>query len=110
MNQSLDKNGNWKGGVSLDNYRYTKRHREKFPLQEPARKVVYRALKAEKLVKPKYCQHPRCFETEIFAHHPDYEKPLLVLWLCRKHHSEIHCGVLDENEIASLSYQKPMEL
>ncbi len=24
------------------------------------------------------------------AHHPDYGKPLNVIWLCRKHHAEIH--------------------
>lgn len=24
------------------------------------------------------------------AHHPDYTKPLEVVWLCRKHHGEAH--------------------
>ena len=25
-------------------------------------------------------------------HHPDYKQPLLVMWLCRKHHSMLHKG------------------
>jgi hypothetical protein len=26
----------------------------------------------------------------IEAHHPDYSKPLEILWICRKHHGQIH--------------------
>lgn len=26
------------------------------------------------------------------AHHPDYEKPYEIVWLCRKHHREAHSG------------------
>lgn len=29
-------------------------------------------------------------------HHPDYSKPLEVIWLCRAHHKELH----DNNESA----------
>lgn len=88
-------NPNWKGGVSSNNYRYTKRYREKYPEKEPAHKVVYRAIRSGKLTKPKFCQHPRCFETEIFAHHIDYKKPLAVEWFCKKHHSDVHNGKYD---------------
>jgi hypothetical protein len=27
------------------------------------------------------------------AHHPDYGKPLEVVWLCKQHHTEVHYGV-----------------
>lgn len=27
------------------------------------------------------------------AHHPDYSNPLSVVWLCRKHHMEVHNGL-----------------
>ena len=27
---------------------------------------------------------------KIEAHHPDYNKPLMVVWLCKLHHTEIH--------------------
>jgi len=31
-----------------------------------------------------------CGELKVDAHHDDYEKPLEVRWLCRKHHAEHH--------------------
>jgi hypothetical protein len=39
---------------------------------------------------------------EIVAHHPDYNYPLAVMWLCSKHHLEWHdifvaCALRDEH-------------
>jgi hypothetical protein len=31
-----------------------------------------------------------CGAAKTDAHHPDYERPLLVQWLCRKHHTQAH--------------------
>ncbi len=31
-----------------------------------------------------------CDESDSDAHHPDYSKPLEVVWLCRKHHLALH--------------------
>lgn len=31
-----------------------------------------------------------CGEQKSEAHHPNYDKPLDVMWLCRKHHADIH--------------------
>lgn len=31
-----------------------------------------------------------CKSKESQAHHPDYSRPLYVIWLCRKHHEELH--------------------
>lgn len=31
-----------------------------------------------------------CGEKDVQAHHFDYQQPLKVTWLCRKHHAEIH--------------------
>lgn len=31
-----------------------------------------------------------CDKKEVEAHHPDYSRPLDVVWLCVTHHKEIH--------------------
>src|SRR5215207_7580125 len=48
---------------------------------------VYYAITVGKLEK-KPCQV--CGNPKVDAHHEDYSKPLEVIWLCRKHHREIH--------------------
>lgn len=34
-----------------------------------------------------------CGHNKVEAHHADYSKPLDVLWLCRKHHRELHKNI-----------------
>lgn len=36
------------------------------------------------------CEISSCLTTETVAHHNDYEKPLVVLFVCKHHHSVIH--------------------
>jgi hypothetical protein len=31
-----------------------------------------------------------CKHTPGEAHHPDYDRPRLVVWMCRPHHLEFH--------------------
>jgi predicted DNA-binding protein YlxM (UPF0122 family) len=54
-----------------------------------ARMTIKYAIRRGRLIKPKTCQ--RC-ETKrpLEAHHPDYNKPLEVLWLCISCHNLIH--------------------
>ncbi len=52
------------------------------------RKVRY-ACSVEKLKRPNHCEQCQK-ETEIIAHHPDYSKPLDVMWLCAACHSSQH--------------------
>lgn len=64
------------------------------PLKHSARMRVQRAIKAGKLVKPKYCSNCGNKST-LQAHHDDYLRPLDVVFLCRdchfsKHHPERH--------------------
>lgn len=42
------------------------------------------------LVKPwPICAVPDCCRKPE-AHHPDYSRPLDVVWLCRPHHMQVH--------------------
>lgn len=65
---------------------YYKRPLPRFKLR--ARQKVFEALRSGKLVR-QVCEVPRCTELGE-GHHPDYEKPLDVRWLCRSHHLELH--------------------
>ena len=50
---------------------------------------VYRAITNGKLIKPSIC--PKCGETKpIEGHHPDYRKPLGIIWVCKQCHENIH--------------------
>lgn len=48
---------------------------------------VRKAIKQGSLRK-KFCEI--CGEQKVEAHHCDYNKPLDVMWLCKKHHAEWH--------------------
>lgn len=43
-----------------------------------------------------------CGSKKVQAHHDDYTKPLDVIWLCAKHHAELH-NRLRELELAAIS-------
>lgn len=44
-----------------------------------------------KVSKPDLCEANdyRC-EGQLEGHHPDYSKPLEVIWLCIRHHTDLH--------------------
>ena len=82
-------NPNWKGGISEDNYHYKKLQQQRYPERVAARKAVYDAVRAGRLV-PDSCKV--CGVHTTTAHHSDYSKPLEVEWYCRKCHRELHDG------------------
>ena len=51
---------------------------------------VGRAIREGRIVNPKLCAN--CLANKSEAHHPDYAKPLSVVWLCRKCHRCLHPG------------------
>lgn len=58
-------------------------------IKENAHKAVARAIKANKLDKPTTCF--KCSNNDkIEGHHPDYTKPLDVVWLCKPCHIDHH--------------------
>lgn len=69
----------------VNEHRY--RFRRRNPDKARAHNRVSKALRTGKLQK-KPCDV--CGATKVEAHHEDYTKPLEVIWLCRKHHAEIH--------------------
>ena len=60
--------------------------RDNYPEKKRAHMKVYFALKKGVLIK-----HP-CFMCGDMAeaHHPDYSRPLDVIWLCSSHHKQAH--------------------
>ena len=52
--------------------------------------VVHRAVRRGEVVKPEVCEVAGCERVDIEAHHPDYSRPLQVVWVCRTHHRAIH--------------------
>ena len=39
-----------------------------------------------------------CGAEKVEAHHEDYSKPLDVMWLCKKHHTELHNNLKKESK------------
>lgn len=54
------------------------------PLKNKAHKTVFVELRAGR-IKKETCF---CGEQKVEAHHEDYSKPLHIIWLCKKHHTE----------------------
>ena len=65
------------------------RYRENNPYKVEARKMYNIALLRGDLVKPSKCSVCGKKAT-IQGHHPDYAKPLEVIWVCPKCHTKIH--------------------
>jgi len=57
------------------------------PIKQHARNLLQSAIRWGKII-PQPCV--KCGEKIVHGHHPDYSKPLDVLWLCRTHHMELH--------------------
>ncbi len=65
----------------------TKKWRFKHPKARRAQGAVARAKKSG-MLKILPCEV--CGSEKVHAHHPDYNKPLDVMWLCSIHHKEWH--------------------
>lgn len=58
-------------------------HKEKFIAKEIIENLVRRGI-----IQRQSCVN--CGNKNSQGHHPDYSKPLEVIWLCQAHHSEEH--------------------
>lgn len=68
--------------------------RHEFPNRRRAHGIVARALRAG-LLKRQPCWV--CGEKAV-AHHPDYDRPLDVVWLCQGHHKQTHALVANDGD------------
>jgi hypothetical protein len=59
------------------------------PLAAKAVKILDKAVKRGEIIR-KPCVV--CGEKKTHGHHPDYHKPLEVIWLCPLHHKQLHLG------------------
>lgn len=66
---------------------------KKLQYKQDARYKIRDSIKSGKIIRPKICSV--CNKKKIIeGHHPDYSKPLEVIWVCRKCHT-----VLDKNMV-----------
>ena len=74
--------------------RGAKKTQKKHYYKQNARVKMRLALLAGKIIKPNKCE--KCEQIKIVeGHHFDYEKPLEVVWVCRKCHSLIHRSLVE---------------
>ena len=62
-------------------------HSKKYEIMDKAHQAIYRAIKKGILTR-KPCRD--CGEKKVHGHHPNYKKPLEVIWLCKDCHGAEH--------------------
>ena len=62
------------------------------PDRRKASHIVGNAIRGGKLFRWPVCAIPEC-DKKPQAHHPDYSRPLDVVWLCPPHHKQAHALV-----------------
>lgn len=73
----------------------TKEYREKFPHRKAANNALNNAVRDGRVKKlPCFV----CGEKAV-AHHPDYDRPLDVVWLCQPHHKQAHALVSNDRDV-----------
>jgi hypothetical protein len=86
-NQDGEHNGNWKGGISKEFYRYKLTQKARYPEKLHARNMTYTWIRRGKIIKEPCCI---CGDINSVAHHENYSKPKEITWLCREHHKQLH--------------------
>ena len=62
---------------------------EAHPMAKNVRAEIATATRTGKLIRPKICSSCN-EERKVQAHHPDYKKPLEIIWLCASCHKLLH--------------------
>lgn len=74
---------------SLSHAKANKRWAERHPERKYAHGFLSRLVRAGKIEPWPVCEIPEC-DRKPQAHHPHYEYPHLVTWLCPAHHKKAH--------------------
>ncbi len=76
-------------------------------IRQRAGRILQTALRKGELVKPSKCEacHGKQY---IMAHHPDYEQPLEVLWVCSSCHKKLHLILSGKQRKKSNPYINPL--
>lgn len=80
-------NPNWKGGVALKGTAKDRAYRRKYPAKYEAHRLMRNATRRGELL-PQPCEV--CGKAKVEGHHDDYNEPLKVRWLCKRHHLDCH--------------------
>lgn len=58
-------------------------------VRRAAQVILGNAVRDGKVVPWPACAMPECNKRPV-GHHPDYDRPLEVVWLCQEHHKQAH--------------------
>lgn len=72
------------------NYKAVVRYGTAHPERVKAGRLARAAEKRGEIKRPATCEVLDCTRADLHRHHPDYSRPLDVIFVCRKHHEEIH--------------------
>ena len=75
---------------NAQNRRVTAEWRAQNPRERAAQVTLGNAVRDGRVLKWPACAVPDCSSTRPVAHHPDYARPLDVVWLCQAHHKQAH--------------------
>lgn len=70
-------------------YKIICKSNKKYPEKSRARSAIHRAINRNQIIKPEICQKCGVIKS-LQGHHPNYLKPLEVVWLCKKCHKKEH--------------------
>jgi hypothetical protein len=66
---------------------YSRKYKIINPEKKKAQEILNNAVRDGRVIRPDTCS---CGRPRPDGHHEDYSKPLMVTWLCRKCHMELH--------------------
>lgn len=69
---------------------YQRNYRNEFPMKYAAHRLVSKAIRDGRMLKPSCCEQCGMSHDYIHGHHDDYALPLVVRWLCPPCHRAWH--------------------